>query len=281
MTDAPNNRVPKSAGVTPPPARARAQTNVAFDKEVDEDLQREQMSRLWEQYSGYILAGAVAIVLGVGGYKFMESRRLTTAEAAGVQYTAAVKQLVEGKTGPATASLTAIGNSSSGFAALAQLRLAAADVAAGKKADAAAKYDAATRIAGLDPVFADFARLQSAMLQLDTAPAADIQARVAGLTGDNNPWRHEARELLGFAALKANNRGEARTQFEKLVTESGVPAGMAERARIVMGSITAAELAEKIPVAPPAAGSETPAATPQTPTPPPATQQGGTPAKKK
>ncbi len=281
MTDAPNNRVTKSSGVSPPPARARAQPNAAFDQEVDEELKKEQFTQLWEKYSGYIMAAAVALVLGVGAYKYTESSNLAAADLAGAQYVAAVKQLVEGKIEPATTSLAAIGKGTSGYAAIAQLRLAAADVAAGKKIDAAAKYDAVTRVAGLDPALADFARLQSAMLQLDTASAADIQARVGGLIGDSNPWRNEARELLGFAALKANNRSEARTQFEKLITEQGVPAGMAERARIVMGSIAAAELAEKIPVAQPAVGSEPPATTPPVPAPAPPAQPSAAPAKKK
>lgn len=282
MTEAPNNRVPKSApktiGVTPPPTAKRAQTTEAFDKEVDEELQREQIGQLWEKYSGYVLAGAVAIVLGVGGFKFMESRRLAAQEAEGVRYTAAVKQLVEGKADAATPSLQAVANSGSGFAALAQLRLAGADVAAGKPADAVTKFDAVTRLGGIDPMLADFARLQSAMLQLDTAPWGDIQARVVNLTADNNPWRFAARELLGMAALKANNRAEARTQFEKLISDTAVPAGMAERARIVMGSISAAELAEKAPVAPTAPVAVTPEATAPQVAPAPA---GGTPAKKK
>jgi hypothetical protein len=262
MTDAPNNRVTKSTGTTPPLTRPRAQANEAFDQEVDEELKKEQLAVLWEKYSGYILAGAVAIVLGVGGYKFMESRRLAAQEAAGAQYSSAVKLLVEGKTEPATASLTAIGKSGSGFGALAQLRLAAADAAGGKKAEAAVKYDEIARISGLDPLLADFARLQSAMLQLDTAAWGDIERRVAGLVTETNPWRHEAWEVLGFAALKANNRTEARAQFEKLITGTGVPPGMAERARIVMGSITAQELAEKTPALAPAPVPQPPGVTP-------------------
>jgi hypothetical protein len=280
MTDAPNNRVTKTAGVTPPPARARAQPNAAFDQEVDEELKKEQFAELWEKYSGLILAGAVAIVLGVGGYKFMESRRIAASETAGSQYAAAVKQLVEGKTEPATAALTTIGNSSSGFAVLAQFRLAAADVAAAKKPDAVAKYDAITRMAGVDPLMADFARLQSAMLQLDTVGLADIKARVTGLLADTNPWRFEAREVIGFAAMKAKDRAEARTQFEKLISETGVPPGMAERARIVMGSLTAQELAEKMPVAPATAPEAAPAVAPAVAPAAAAPAGGGVPKKK-
>jgi hypothetical protein len=272
MTQPQNNKVTKTAANQAGPGRparpSAPQGNEAFEKEVDEELQREWMSQFWEKYSLYILAGALAIVLGVGGYKFMQSRRLAASEAAGARYTAASKLMGDTQTDAGIAALADVTKTGGGYATLAQLRLAAADVATGKPADAVAKYDALTRFSGTDPVLADFARLQSAMLQLDTAPWGDLQARVTGLLGDTNPWRFGARELLGMAALKANNRGEARKQFETLIGDPGVPAGIAERARIVMGSIAAAELAEQTPVVPVAPAAATPTTPPAAPAPP-------------
>jgi hypothetical protein len=43
---------------------------------VDEELRREQMQKFWERYNGLILGAAALIVVGVGGYKFLESRRI-------------------------------------------------------------------------------------------------------------------------------------------------------------------------------------------------------------
>ena len=231
----------------------------AFDQEVDEELQREWFSKLWEQYSGYLLAGAVAIVLGVGAYKLLEHRRQAAAETAGANYSAAIKQLIGGKPDDGTQALAAITKTSGGFATLAKLRLAAADVAAGKTGDAVAKYDAVALDRGLEPMLSGFARLQSAMLSLDTASPGDMQARLAELTADNSPWRFNAQELLGMAALKAGKTGEARGLFEKLASDQSVPPGIAERARIVMGSLVAAELAAKGPSAPQQAPAVAPA----------------------
>lgn len=234
-----------------------APANEAFDKEVDEELQREWINQIWEQYSGYILAAAVAIVLGVGAYKLIEGRRIAAAEAQGAQYVAGIKLLTEGKIAEGSQALAAIGKSSSGFGPVARLRLAAADAASGKTADAVAKYDAFSRERGVDPVLADFARLQTAMLTLDTAPLEDLRGKLTSLIVDTNPWRHNAREILGLAALKAGKTDEAKAQFEKLLGDQTVPAGMAERARIVMGSIVTSELASKglnapAPTSPPA-----------------------------
>ena len=44
-------------------------------REIDEELRRERLLKFWDQYGTYILAMALAVVVGVGGYKFYESRR--------------------------------------------------------------------------------------------------------------------------------------------------------------------------------------------------------------
>ncbi len=58
-------------------------------REVDEELRREQMQKLWDRYNGLILGAAALVVLAVGGYKLLESRRINAAETAGTEFTAA------------------------------------------------------------------------------------------------------------------------------------------------------------------------------------------------
>ena len=48
-----------------------------FD-EVDEDVRRDQLKKLWEQYSIYIIAGALLIIASVGGwrgYQYVEAKK--------------------------------------------------------------------------------------------------------------------------------------------------------------------------------------------------------------
>ncbi|MBX6324392.1 MAG: hypothetical protein IRY94_21475, partial [Rhodospirillaceae bacterium] len=49
-------------------------------REVDEELRRENLVKLWKRYGSYILAAALLIVVGSGGYvvwqRQMEARRL-------------------------------------------------------------------------------------------------------------------------------------------------------------------------------------------------------------
>ena len=61
-------------------------------REIDEELRREQLLKLWERYGTYLIAGAVLIIAGIGGFKYYEHRRIEAAEAAGARFTAATRE---------------------------------------------------------------------------------------------------------------------------------------------------------------------------------------------
>ena len=55
-----------------------------FD-EVDEEVRRDQLKKLWDQYSIYIIALALLIIAGVGGwrgYQYLEAKKAAEAGAA-------------------------------------------------------------------------------------------------------------------------------------------------------------------------------------------------------
>src|SRR5499426_4705573 len=210
-------------------------------REVDEELRREQLLKLWEKYGTYVVAAAVLLMIAVGGVKYYQYRTTVASEAAGARLAAATGKAAQGadanklleelsKTGPA------------GYATLAKFRLAATAREAGKAAEAAAAYDAIAKEGAGDPLLTDYARLQAATLKLDTASWTDMQNRLNDLARDANPWRASARELLGLAALKAGKSEEARQQFQRLLSDRDIPPSIAERARILMAMLTEAEL---------------------------------------
>src|SRR5262245_64677426 len=43
-------------------------------REVDEELRREQLLKLWEKYGTYVVAAIALIVVGVGGVKYYQYR---------------------------------------------------------------------------------------------------------------------------------------------------------------------------------------------------------------
>ncbi len=215
--------------------------------------------------ASYVLAGAVAIVVGVGGWKFAENRRQVAAETAGASFASAIRAQAENKADEGQKALDAIAKTgTAGYATLAQLRLAAADAKAGKTDDAVKAYDQMAGNRSIDPLIADFARLQAALLKSDSADWTEIQNRLTPLLAEKNAWTAPARELLGFAAFKAGNTDAARTEFEKLIGDRTVPASISERATMMMAVLTEQKLAKETPAAPakPEAGATPPAKKP-------------------
>ena len=58
--------------------------------EIDEDLRREKLKKLWEQYSVFIVAGAILIIAAVGGWRGYQYWQAKQAAEAGSAFEAAV-----------------------------------------------------------------------------------------------------------------------------------------------------------------------------------------------
>src|SRR4029079_19591378 len=57
-------------------------------REIAEELRREQLLKLWEQYGTYMIAAAVLIIAGIGGFKYYEYSRTGAPETGGARHTA-------------------------------------------------------------------------------------------------------------------------------------------------------------------------------------------------
>ncbi len=219
-------------------------------REINEELRREQMAKLWDRYGVYAIIVTVLILFGVGGFKWWEARTLAAAQENGARFETALQLAGEGKPGEARQIFEAMEKDApAGYAALARLKIAGAAAAAGNKDEAMAAFDGIVADAAADTILRDYARLQSAALKLDTADFTEMQNRLNPLLGDSNAWRHSARELMGLSAYRTGHLDEARQTFLGLAADQKTPASMRERVNLVMGLITASESATQ-----PAAG---------------------------
>lgn len=254
-----------------------ADNNDSLLREVEEELRREQMQKIWKRYNGLILGAAVLIVLAVAGYKFLETRRITAAETGGAEFMAAEKLSDDKKKDEAAKAFKAIAESGpAGYAALAKLHLAGAEVKEGKAADAVATYDSLAKQPGADDLLKNFAQLQAASLRMADADYEEIQNRLTSLIADNAPFAKSARELLGIAAYKAKKYDEARKYLEPLLVDPNASDDLQERVKVIMSGIATAEVAANTPPAATPAPAVT-AAEPAKPAEPPKTEaQPGT-----
>lgn len=235
-------------------------------RELGEEMRREQLQKLWEQYGTYLLAGAALIVALVGGFKAWESHQKSAAEASGAAYEAAAELANTGKVDAATRAFDDIAKDGpAGYATLAELTLAGSNLKAGRPGDALVIYEKLANGGTNDSLLASYAALQAAALRIGEADFAEMQDRLTPLAADGAPWRYNARELLGMAALKAGKLSEARSAFSPLLVDPNVPDSMRERVQRAMADLASTEVATKAPPAeatPAPDGGEKPATTP-------------------
>ncbi len=218
----------------------------ALLREVQDELRRDQLQKLWDQYGTYFIGGAVAILALIGGYKWWEARRAAAAELAGSQFEQALEFIGAGNEVEARKVLNTIGAARSSYGALAQLSLAGQAVKAGNTDAAVAAYEAAAAKAD-DTLIKDFARLQSVSLKIDTADFTEVQNRLNDLVGDKSPWRYMAREIVGVSAIRAGRLDDARNLLAPLAADPRASAAVRERAGALMSIVVAAELAKSAP----------------------------------
>jgi hypothetical protein len=200
-----------------------------FD-EVDEDVRRDQLKKLWDQYSIYIVAGAFLIIAAVGGwrgYQYLEAKRAAEAGAAFDKASELAEQNKHAEAETAFADLAA--KAPSGYRTLARLR-AAAEVASRDPQAAAKLYDeiAADRSVGAPEQ--DLARVRAAGLLLETSPYPNMLQRLEQATAPGSTFRHTARELLALSAWRANDTAAARQWLDVITNDGETPPSLRSRA---------------------------------------------------
>ncbi|PDT85092.1 hypothetical protein CO669_31520 [Bradyrhizobium sp. Y36] len=202
-----------------------------FD-EVDEEVRREQLKKLWDKYSIYFIALMVLIVAAVGGwrgYQYLEAKK---AAEAGAVFEKAAELSEQGKHAEAEAAFTELAaKAPSGYRTLARLRAAAE--AAPRDAKAAAKmYDDIAADRGVGGEWQDLAKIRAAGLLLDSAPYADMQQRLepSAAPKSNSTFRHSAREMLALSAWRNNDTTAARKWLDAIAEDGETPPGLRSRA---------------------------------------------------
>ena len=200
-----------------------------FD-EVDEEVRREQLKKLWDRYSIYIIAAALLIIAAVGGWRAYQYLEAKKAAEAGAAFDAAVELSEQNKHAEAEAAFNKLATSApSGYRMMAKLR-AAAEVAARDPQAGARMYDdiAADRSIGAEQQ--DLARIRAAGLLLDTASYPSTLQRLEPATKPDATFRHTARELLALSAWRANDTAAARQWLDMIANDAETPSAMRSRA---------------------------------------------------
>lgn len=216
-----------------------------FIREVEEEVRREKLKKIWDTYGVYILLGAFSIVAIVAGTKFWEYWKTSQAESAGSRFVNAELLATEGKEDGARAEFERlVEEGPGGYPMLAKLKLAAGALANDKPDEALKIYDEIAKTSGGDALLNGFARISAGMLRVDEADFAEIKDRVGALATANSHWRHSARELLALSSYRAKDFDTAKTYYDELLADQNTPQNLRQRAEMML-SIMVGETASK------------------------------------
>ena len=207
--------------------------------EVDEEVRREQLKKLWDRYSIYLIALVVLIVAGMGAWRGYEYWVAKKAAAAGAEFEAAAALSEQGKQAEAEAAFAKVAaEAPAGYRVLARMRAAGA-LAQSKPADAVKAYDELSADASLGTIWQDLAAVRAGLLLVDTAPLADMRRRLDPVAEPTRSFRHTARELLALSAWRNHDVTAARKYLDMIASDAESPIGVRARADVLSALITA------------------------------------------
>jgi hypothetical protein len=208
--------------------------------EVDEEVRREQLKKLWERYGNYLIAGCIVIVLGVGAWRGYQWWQAKQAAQSGAAFEQAVTLAETGKHQEAADAFAKVASDgTSGYRVLARLRQAA-ELAPTDRNAAVAAYDAIATDNRTGQIVQDLAAVRAAFLLVDSAPYSEILQRLEPVTAADRAFRHSAREILALSAWKAGDMAAARRWTEMIMTDPQTPPGPRTRAEMLSELIAAA-----------------------------------------
>ena len=207
------------------------QTNEAFLREVDEELRRDELARLWKRW-GRVLVAAIAIgLIAFGAFLWWRDYQAKQAGLEGEKLNATIEQLSQSRFDQAAPALKELGQSSRpGYRAASQL---AAGAVASQRGDTKAAIAAFSSVAKDEKVaepFRNLALIRQTTVEFDTLSPDQVIARMQPLAQKGSPWFGSAGELVAAAHLKAGRTEDAGALYAAMAADPGVPQTLRSRA---------------------------------------------------
>jgi hypothetical protein len=194
-------------------------------QEVDEEVRREQLRKLWERYGVFLIAACVLLVVAVGGWRTYEWWEAKKAAQAGTEFQAALALSSDGKNKEAEDAFAKLATSgTTTYRMLAKFR-EAAEVARRDPQAAVPIYDQLAADGSVGRVLQDLAALRAATILVDTASYSDIVQRLEPLTAPDRAFRHSARGMLTLAAWRAKDTAAMRKWSDMVLADPDTPSG--------------------------------------------------------
>lgn len=200
-------------------------------REVDEEVRREQLIRLWKQYGGLALGVLGLALIIAGGWawwgSYQESTRMEDSEAFSQAASVAEEGNPESLLNAMQSTLPELDG---GYEILARLRLAARQAESGRIEEAVASYDAIAGQSSVPTRLRHFAQMQAAMALMGHGNDEEVFARLDPLAVQGRPYYHLAQELRGYLLWRQDRLTQAYEVFDELANNASGPPGVRQRA---------------------------------------------------
>jgi hypothetical protein len=196
-------------------------------REVEEDVRRDRLEKLWKSYGNYAIAGLVLLFAGIAGWQFWQRHELQERQKFSDSFIAAQRV-----TNPQTAASTFADlarTAPKGYGALTRLSQANAMFVSGQRPGALDLYK---QIAKDDngPI-GSVARLRAGWILAESAPRTEVAEMLKPLDQPGNVWRANAREILAYADYRAGDSKAAQTKYNELSLAPESTEGLRSRAK--------------------------------------------------
>jgi hypothetical protein len=224
-------------------------------REVEEDVRRERLEKIWKAYRGWFIALAVLVLAAVAGWQLWQRHELAERTSSGDAYVAA--QRISDPANAAKAFAELAGKTKGAYGLLAKMSQANAMSISGQGRQAVDLYKEIGEADSGD--LGAVARLRAAWVQASFAPRGQLETLLAPLDKDGSAWRPLAREVLAFSDYRAAKVKQAASQYHALADDPNAPDALRTRARTMAafldsgaGGDTGTVPAAAPPVPPPA-----------------------------
>lgn len=206
-------------------------------REVEEDLRRDNLEKLWKKYGRAAIVAAVAVVVGVAGAQIWRGYELRRDQEMSNRFADALREAQIKTPAAALPELTALADEGGGYASLAALERARVLAASGDRAGAIETWERIAADGDVEPSFRAVATLMAVLHQIDDGDPADLRTRLAPLMAGGSAFRGSALELMAVLALREGDQAGARDFYTQIVDDPGSPSGLRARAAQMLAAL--------------------------------------------
>jgi hypothetical protein len=207
--------------------------------EVDEDLRRDRVERLWKAYGKYVIVAAALLVIGTGAWTGWSEWQRREAAQETRRLIGAIDLATARENDPAALSgLEALARDGrAGPRALARLYAGGLKARAGDLPAALALYRSVASDGAADRELRDAAQVLAALAGAQTLPPAEIDAMIGRLASSESPWRFTAQEIAALAALRAGDAARGKQLYARIADDPAAPSTLRARAAEMLQAI--------------------------------------------